>query len=717
MTTFTLGLGVDGTLANPGDYAGLVSGTKNWPDPTASTSEKQRIDDLWHAAVNGHGINQNGGNLSAKNPDAVVTELSKALQSINAVVGSSSAAATSTLQPVAGDNSVYIAQFKTVAWTGDLVARTINPVNGIVSTTNTWSAQSLLDSQSTRNIYTFSNGSTNNVRTFTAANLTSEIAAGYFNSDSSNPGGALTQYAGWSALQKAAATSTAMINYIRGVRTNELAGDGTLLTDLFRTREHVLGDIVYAAPVYVRKPPFAYNDSGYAAFITAQSARAATVYVGANDGMLHAFDGTTGQSGSGSERWAYVPSMVIKNLYKLSASDYSTNHRFYVDGPIGVGDAYNTATSSWSTILVGGLGGGGKGYYALDVTNPASPKALWEFGTTADYTGDTSFDADLGFSYGNPIITKRPDGKWVVVFTSGYNNSSGDKKGRLYVVDAFTGAVLEEIITTTTNDEDLSGMGRIANFVDDSRKDNTTHYVYGGDLSGALWRFDIDSASVVKLGSTSATAGNKPITTQPKLAEVKVGTTRYKVVYFGTGRYLGPNDLTAPSASVAQTIFAVKDTGADLGVLTASGATLVGQTLNSAVTPRTSTSTAVDWSASNGWYMSVPVGERFNIDADLQFGTLVIAANRPSADYCQPTGSSILYQLNYKNGNVLTTGELSAQMVGGTVIVLGSDQSHGGGGTPNYLCVLADGSTCTLPLNRPPSLGTGAIRISWREIE
>ena len=127
---------------------------------------------------------------------------------------------------------------------------------------------------------------------------------------------------------------------------------------------------------------------------------------------------------------------MVPNLYKLADAAYANNHQFYVDGPITVGDAYDG--SAWKTVLVGGLGRGGKAYYALDVTSPEKPKALWEFDTDpSDLVGDD----DLGYSYGNAILTKRSsDGKWVVIFASGYNNASGgDSKGRLYVVDAFTG--------------------------------------------------------------------------------------------------------------------------------------------------------------------------------------------------------------------------------------------------------------------------------------
>jgi type IV pilus assembly protein PilY1 len=716
MTTFTLGLGLDGTLANPGDYSNILAGSKNWPDPISFSWQRdlRRIDDLWHAAVNGHGIDTNGGNLSAKSPDAVVSELGKALQSITAVVGSSSAAATSNLQPVNGDNTAFIAQYKTVAWTGDVVARTIDVVTGEIPTTNNWSAQAVLDSTSaaSRNIYTYNStsGTYGHRRDFTTANLATEIGAGYFNAS------ALPQYTSLTAAQLLNATPANMIDFLRGARTYENTASFTLDTNVFRQRENVLGDVVSAAPVFVRKPPFSYLDSGYTAYLTTQSSRLPTVYVGSNDGMLHAFDGSpTGPADGGTggtERWAYIPSMVLPNLYKLASSDYSINHRFYVDGPLAVGDAYSG--SAWATILVGGLGGGGKGYYALDVTDPTAPKVLWEFGTAQD--------ADMGYSYGNPVITKRAsDDKWVVLFASGYNNTSGDKKGRLYVIDAFTGAKLSEIITTTTADEDLSGISRIANYVEDGLKNNVTQYVYAGDLSGALWKFDItgnsNAGTVQKLASTSATPGDQPITIQPELAKINGNT----VVYFGTGRYLGPNDLapSAPSSAVAQAIYAVKDTNSDLGVLTSGGANLVSQTLDATTSPRTSTNNTVDWSTNNGWYVTTPVGERFNVDPGLQLGTLVIAANIPETDYCQPTGASVLYQLSYKSGFVLATNVFQAQIVGNTQLQLGGSGGGGSvvGGKIVIESVLADGTTMNTDQASSGGAAGTAIRVNWREIE
>src|SRR5690606_17783465 len=139
--------------------------------------------------------------------------------------------------------------------------------------------------------------------------------------------------------------------------------------------------MVGAQPVYVKKPAFTYLDENYATFRdTTQVNRAATVYAAANDGMLHAFNAETG-----AERWAYIPPMVMQNLYKLADKNYASAHQYYVDGSPTVGDICPNAPSStcagneWKTILVGGLNKGGKGYYALDVTDPNNPKALWNF--------------------------------------------------------------------------------------------------------------------------------------------------------------------------------------------------------------------------------------------------------------------------------------------------------------------------------------------------
>jgi len=732
MTTFTIGLGVSGQLIYRDDYltcpaseatcdyGKILAGTKNWPDPqTSSTSDTvtTRIDDLWHAAVNGH-----GQYLSASNPDTVVSALEKTLAAISKTNASAASAATSSLEPVSGDNFAYVAKYTTLEWYGDLEAHDIDLSTGALSATVSWSAKDQLTSKvgltaDTRNIYTFSSASGTGLKAFISANLTAEKTAGYFRSSSSNPNGALSQYASWGAALVTAGTGAlgddAMIDFLRGQHGNEdeaanAADADTTTNRLFRDRTYALGDIVDTSPVFVKKPPFKYTDTGYAAFATANAGRTPMVYVGANDGMLHAFNAATGV-----EAWAYIPAMVVPYLYKLADTAYGNNHRYYVDGQVTVGDAYSG--SAWKTILVGGLGGGGKGYYALDVTDPANPRALWEF-SNAD-------DGDMGYSYGNPVLTKRnSDGRWVVIFTSGYNNTGGDSKGRLYVVDAFTGTRLSEIITdNSVTDPNVSGIGKINNFVMSTLIDNTTQYVYGGDLGGTLWRFNIDNNTSQRLGRTSATTGNQPITVRPELARVRdLSGTYYRVVYFGTGRSLGLSDLSgsATSSAIAQAVYAVKDTGSDLGTLTLSGANLVRQTLNAAVTPRTiSSPLAVDWQARNGWYINLPVGERVNVDLRLQLGTLVALSNEPNDDYCTIGGRSWLYAFDYMTGTSVsaandgTVGQLAGNSIatGVTMIRLPNQKLIA-------LVTLAD--TTVRPMNPGTRAGTGvgARRVSWREV-
>jgi type IV pilus assembly protein PilY1 len=761
MVTFTLGLGVDDQLIYPTDLPApgdptrnnspIMQGTKNWPDPNVASNNVTvpgRTDDLWHAAENGRGLY-----LSAKKPSDVVSGLQTALRRIQYTLGSASAAATSNLQPIAGDSTAFIAQYTTGSWVGNLLARSIDPATGVINpdaSQQLWSAQTTLDAQvgtvanpkadsDTRTIYTFSSLATDKLKPFLPASLTTEKGNNWFVSN-----GRLSQSTTWAAEGKTAnATQDAMITYLRGRRTYEdpqpsppdpapPAAPLVRTGFLFRQREHVLGDIGSAAPVYASKAPFRYSDSGYSAFVASTASRAPTVYVGANDGMLHAFNAT-----NGVERWAYVPAAVMPYLYRLADNGYSLadQHRYYVDGPITVGDAYNTTDSAWKTILVGGLGKGGKSYYALDVTNPASPKALWEFGNTPDTVGDTTFDANLGHSYGNPVITKRAsDGRWVVIFASGYNNTpsspdatgptgipnTGDGKARLFVVDAFTGERLSAIAADdVTTNENLSGMARISNYVEDSLVDNITRYVYAGDLAGMLWRFDINSGTSQLLGrtTTAADAGKMPITVQPELAKVRDGNGNvHRVIYFGTGRYLGTSDVsTHPSSGVQQAIFAVKDTDASIGVLT-TASTMVTQTLNSGVTPRTSSaSEPMNWATKDGWFMTVPTGERFNVDPSLQLGTLVIAANRVATndDYCAPSGSSILYQLDFKSGNVLMTDiYTSAQIVGTTQL-----QTQGGAGPVVIDPVFSDGTTGNTQQRNSGSVAGSATRVSWREIE
>jgi len=348
--------------------------------------------------------------------------------------------------------------------------------------------------------------------------------------------------------------------------------------------------------------------------------------------------------------------MLWKKLYVLSDMNYSNLHQFYVDGTPVTMDAYYGG--AWRTVLVGGLNSGGAGYYALDVTNPAAPVALWEF--CADSTVCNVSDPDLGLSYGVPIITKRAsDGKWVVLVTSGYNNLSGTTyKGQefLYVLDLATGQVLQKLGTGAGSATTPGGLAKLAAWADNFWQDNTTKYVYGGDLLGNVWRFDLTAspATVQLLGILTDKLGNRqPVTTRPELGSIQSN----RVLFIGTGEYLGQSDL---STTNTQTLYAFKDPGTATSPyipdLRDSG-TLVQQTISN-IDPvtRTVSHNPVDWSQNNGWYVDFPSGgERLNVDPQLVLGTLVVDTNVPGTDACTVGGSSWEMEFDFSTGSYVST--------------------------------------------------------------
>jgi type IV pilus assembly protein PilY1 len=725
MTTFTLGLGLSGILKYDknyltqvsGDFNDLKQGTKNWPIPGGGEGA-ENIDDLWHAAVNGR-----GQYFSASDPTTLSTSLSAILASVTEKIGSASGAAASNLQPVPGDNKLFVAQYTSGKWTGDVLALSIDPESGLISPTAAWSAKTQLNAMvaggTPRNIYYFKKNVSGNggvLRDFTHANLTTDGLNGNVDGVCSKSP-ALSQCSTLVPADVTIANSGSnLVTWLRGG-----------YNAVYRLRESPLGDIIGGAPVFVSKPPFKYTENSYANFVTTNATRAGTVYVAANDGMLHAFDGTTG-----NEKWAYMPSDVLPNLYKLADNSYASNHQYLVDGAPIIGDIY--VGGAWKTILVGGLGAGGRSYYALDITNPNSPVALWEF-----------TDTHLGLTFGNPIITKRADGTWVVVFASGYNNNAGggDGNGRLYVLNANTGAMITSIPTNTAVSTPAgttttpSGLAKLNVWVD-SEIDNTAKRFYGGDLLGNLWRFDIDGIvapnnAALRLAQLSAgsPATPQPITTQVSLAEITQSSVKYPVVFVATGKYLGTSDL---SNTAQQSVYALKDplTATGLGDVRA-GTTLVAQTLtdeyNSETPPKKTgnrkvTKNPVSWSSKNGWYVDLlSAGERVNVDPQLLFNTLTVAANVPSNDACTIGGVSYLYRFDIGTGGSSTNGSDTAGTWMGNTMIVGLSfvqlqKAGGSAGSGDLVTITVDnaGNTGTSKVPEPASSTGATRRTSWREI-
>lgn len=740
MKTFTLGLGASGFMQfsptyvtdTTGDFFAVrkgsapdpangicswqTSGVCTWPIPVNNTLTT--IDDLWHAAVNGGGTY-----FSATNPSSLNTGLTNALDALKADIGAAAAATTSNPNVSAGENQVFLSTFTTAEWSGDLKSQRLDVSLGTVQSTVDWSARDLLETNNSRNIYMYSKGAASNRKTFDWASLDSTERDNFSLSYITTAGRSLTQFCsiGPTCLKssdQSAAAGSLLVDFLRGDRTNE--GIPADTTKFFRQRAYRLGDIVNSEAVFVGKSLLSYTDTDYDTLQAKAATRTRAVYVGANDGMLHAFNADTG-----AELWAYVPQASLPNMYKLADKQYGTQHQYFADGTAVVQDVY--VGSKWVTMLVAGMGAGGRSYYAIDVTDPDDPKPMWEF-----------TDDNLGLTIGKPEIGKLKDGKWVVVFGSGYNNvssnpSKGDGVGRLFVLDAEDGTIIRTISTNVGTPSTPSGLAHIRAWVDNSEVDNTIQRVYGGDNLGNVWRFDIDdkvgapgyeAVSIATLKDKYGAA--QPVTSRPELG--LAGTA--VMVFVGTGRYLGQADLTDASP---QSIYGIKDSLGTTGVgnprLPASK--FVEQTLSTGTCPSgSSVCSAGDSVRSNGspnpinlatdggWFVDLPVSrERVNTDPQLALGTLVVTTNViEPGNLCKVGGSSWINFFDYRTGGAVKAAK------GVTSVPLGDAIA-----TRPSLVKLPDNrvisltrmsNATTVSKNVPTDPGAGATRrLSWRDLQ
>ena len=752
MTTFTIGLGADGSkdyredylTATSGFYYDVLNGTDNWPVPAADTN--RAIDDLWHAAVNGH-----GQYFSAKSPTVLRDSLRKVLDDIVSRTGSAAAVAVASTD-LTIDNTSYASKYNSGNWSGNLLSYEVSPTTAEVSSTSTWSAQEELDAATVtaenRRIVTSTGGSSAIGRLFRPATTTNGLSTtqqNYLNSTTSPPG---------------PADALGVLAFLRGERSME----GTS----YRARASRLGDIINAEPLVISSPTMNYNDDGYEAFKVAQSisagtpSRVQTVFQAANDGMIHAF-----RASDGVESWAFIPSFLFNGPSKLRdlSKRVGFSHQYYVDATPVAGDVdfRNTAgasetTALWKTVLVGGLGKGGRGYFALDVTTPtatsesdAKDKVLWEFpnsgsaGVEVDLTTPTGTTGNgftmavnkIGYTYGKPLIVKTKAHGWVALVTSGYNNASdtgGDGHGYLFVLNARTGALLH-VFDTGVGDSGAtngpSGLTYISAFVPNSAYDSTVEYVYSGDLFGNVWRFDLNNADtsqwkLKKLAQlVDASNVKQPVTTAPELATILVGGAMKRFVFVGTGQYFGDSDIPGAEganthASQTQTMYGLVDdllsnpTGAT-AVISPLRTNLAQQTLTTSGDERTATSSDVDYSTKKGWYVDLPAtGERANTQPILAVGALVFTSNIPNSDVCTPGGRSWLNILDYKTGGQLV-GLSAASWSMGNVLSSKAVATQTEDGTIKFQVQGSDGETHTM--SGPPS---GALqntrRVSWREV-
>lgn len=615
--------------------------------------DNQMLED---AAGYGHGLY-----LQANNANQLTTALQSAISHVFAASSSSSSVATNSTR-LGTETRLYQARFNSSEWTGEVLSFSVNS-DGSVGT-GSGSPRSSIPAADSRTIYTY--------------NATTGLGVEF--QWTGGPDGST----GLSDDQQNALhtnISNAIDNlgiervaYLRGDQSNEQITDpdtGTT-TGIFRKRTSLLGDIVNSDPHYVGTPDYRYHllpgteGESYRTFRSSSSYRNRTpmLYVGANDGMLHGFNAS-----NLVERFAYVPNGVFPKLSALTSPDYS--HRFLVDGSPRSGDAY--INGGWKTVLVGGLGAGGKSIFALDITNPAGfsgDNVLWEF-----------THANLGYTFSQPTIVRLKNGQWAAIFGNGYNSTGqADPTAQLFIVNLADGSLIKLIDTgansANTTGEVPAGMhnGLSSPTPVDVDGDRITDYVYAGDLYGNMWKFDLTSTNAsqwdvaIKSGQTrnplfravDGSGNGQPITVRP---EVGSHSEEGIMIYFGTGKYFETGDNIVPATPPIQSFYGIQDLLSSNNNTTVARSSLRQQeiiaegTLYGTRVRAVSNNTVAD--TQRGWYINLvsPVsgrqGERAVSNPILRSGRIIFTTLIPDPDPCSYGGRSWLMELDAQTGGRL----------------------------------------------------------------
>lgn len=525
---------------------------------------------------------------------------------------------------IASGTQAYLAYYFPSNWTGDLTANDLVLVTGsnglsaidIASTPPHWDAQCNLTGVPT----TQTCGTTGAAGTGSPQIPTSSRVMLTFD-NSSTPGKGVafrwdTTASGSSInstqqgiLDAGDATplNANRLNFLRGDRTHEMVNG----VGLFRPRDGVLGDIVDSSPTWVGPPTSHYAASfkdqlvpadptpentatqSFAQYVLAEQTRLNVVYAGSNDGFMHGFrtgsfdvNGNYVNSGStpndGQEVLAYMPAAALKIIHNptdgtldYAGSQYS--HNFFVDSTPEADDVFYQ--SSWHTWLVGGLGAGGAAIYMLDVTNPnpatgfneGNAKNLvmgeWSSATIGcqNDTSSVKCAANMGNTYGTPIVRRLHDGKWAVIFGNGFGSSTGDAGIFIMLLDSNGGTQASNTYYLSTHQAAGAKDGIAYVSSADLDGDHITDYVYAGDLLGNIWRFDLTSAAETSWAALStplftAPAG-QPITTKVQVIGVPQGSGPMRLMIdFGTGQKFPPTTLVSTTYQTGtQSLYGVWD--------------------------------------------------------------------------------------------------------------------------------------------------------------
>lgn len=651
--------------------------SRTFSPQTGSTAATILENPLWYAAKYGSKGNEElkRGETSPNyflvtNAGKLQEQLEKAFQQILLLgqqTGTSAAASSAVLQL---DTLLYTAGFRPEDWSGTFVAREIQSDGSLSSTSCPicWDAEKKLKAMSPddRNIVTVKvEKDAQGVETRTAVDF---------------------QFDNLSATQQAALnrspTGTAPDN-LAEARVNWLRGDDTADTS-FRSRLSDAGDLRLLGDVVNSNPQFiSHTYSGISLLLGAplDRDRPDAIYIGANDGMLHAF-----KASDGTELFAFIPSALLEleanasfsRLTRLMAPDYPdsvASHRYSVDGTPAIDEVcidcvWDTDTSvyssgTWKTVLVGSQGAGGRSVFALDVTDPAhfdTDSVLWEFN-----------DPDLGYNVGQPAITRlrTEDGtyEWVALFGNGYNSNS--HRAFLFVVRISDGQLIAKIDTGEGSSGTPNGLAS-PKWTNWPSTDLSASLVYAGDLLGNLWRFDISATdkndwTVSRLFTAKDSTGAvQPITVRPSIATAP-NEDNTAIIAFGTGSYFRMPDA---SDSQTQTLYGIRDTATGT-TQTVLRSELLQQSITAQNTVTVGTESYIlrlvsdnsftppkDKADYKGWYLDLNwesgAGERVISEATFPSGSprkrVRFTTMIPDADVCGGGRRGFLYDLDLLSG-------------------------------------------------------------------
>jgi type IV pilus assembly protein PilY1 len=705
-------------------------------DPYAQTADIPEA--LWTSGEMVNGQKRPNNYFVASQPDQMVSGLKRAFGDIAGQLRVFTTSFSTALPQVASvGNASYSAQYDSSTWTAEVSANKANfNSSGEPELTPVWSANAQLLTQ-------IAGTGWDTQRTVVSFNNSSNAGVPFRLSDLS-----AAQQIALDTVYRTGNDAADFLKYLRGDASNEESSTTSTASTKYRTRVRPLGDVVGSRARAVVGPSAPYSGAanpGYSQFRTDYKNRLPMVYVGSNDGMLHAFNGSIeAGKGGGTEVFAYVPGAVIEGPSKPATpsvnglqtrGDPDFTHRFFVDGTPATFDVDfgrtqgNMGAADWRTILVGSLGKGGKSYYALDVTDPTAlnavaagtareaavaGKVLWEF----------KHD-DLGFTFGEPIAVKLRKYGWVLVFGSGYNNRNGD--GHIFIVNPRTGGLIEKISTgpAATGVED-AGLAHVQAFVLD-RTDGTADTLYAGDLSGNLWRVDVGDASAafpapINLATLTNAAGDRlPVTSRPHVV-VQPGNNR-RWITVGTGRLLNNPDVSG--GGISQAFFAIMD-GNNLRPNSAAqlptGMSFpLGRNKLKELTDLTKKVT-LDLSTEIGWWFDLGkdagLGWRVLNEPTSFYGTVTFATMLPTvSDACNPSGKSRIYSIDLGTGKSKLLSPSGDPIPFSTEVAgVVTDLRHYNVDGQERLIGCGDTGGCKRIIKEEPT-AQGLRRLNWRELQ